>query len=408
MTAMHATACAKTLPTTAEVVVVGGGLAGAGAACVLAKAGREVLILEREASATHKICGEFLSTETQGYLRRLGLDLDALGGHITSHLRLVCGKTIVETPLPFNGLGLSRYCLDEALLNHASNCGAQLWRGQRASVSSIGSSTASSATSDTKGSISLDVQSAGTVRTNSLFLATGKHDLRELRRNPHTPPEDLVGFKMYFDVDRAQHNALANHVELVLFAHGYAGLQRVEDGRVNLCLLAKSSWLKACGGTWEGLLGELLRTCPHLHRRLSNATPLLSQPLSIYRVPYGFVYDPPRDNTGNTDNIYRLGDQVGVISSFSGDGMGIALHSGVLAASHYLAGLGAGSYHSQIRQDIASQIWRAGLLYRASRWMPSRHLLMGLAGLLPRSLSLAASLTRIPPSAVTQASRLMS
>ena len=200
MTGMHATAGAKTLPTTAEVVVVGGGLAGAGAACVLAKAGREVVILEREAAAKNKICGEFLSTETQGYLRRLGLDLDALGGHIVSHLRLVCGKKIVETALPFNGLGLSRYRLDEALLNHANQCGALLWRGQRASVSSIGSGTDSSATSDSKGTISLDVQNAGTIRTNNLFLATSKHDLRDLRRNPDTPPEDLVGFKMYFNV----------------------------------------------------------------------------------------------------------------------------------------------------------------------------------------------------------------
>lgn len=390
MTAMQqATDATKMPPTTAEAVVVGGGLAGAGAACVLAKAGREVLLLEREATPTHKICGEFLSTETQGYLRRLGLDLDALGGHIISHLRLVRGKTIVETALPFNGLGLSRYRLDEALLNHACQCGAQLWRGQRASVSDI-----------TESVIDLDVQSAGKVRTKTLFLATGKHDLRELRRNPDTPPEDLVGFKMHFDVDSTQRQALANHVELILFAHGYAGLQRVEDGRVNLCLLAEGSWLKACGGTWEGLLEELLRTCPHLQRRLSDAVPLLSQPQSIFRVPYGFVYNPP-DN--DADNIYRLGDQVGVIPSFSGDGMGIALHSGVLAASHYLDGSGAGRYHRQIRHDIARQIGRAGLLYRASRWAPSQRLLMGCAGLMPRSLSLAAGLTRVPSSAVTQA-----
>ncbi|MDO9176913.1 MAG: FAD-dependent monooxygenase [Agitococcus sp.] len=393
MTAMHNNLLPKWLPTTAEVVVVGGGLAGASAACVLAKAGREVLILEREASATHKICGEFLSTETQGYLRRLGLDLEALGGHTTSHLRLVCQKKVVETALPFNGLGLSRYCLDEALLNHARQCGALLWRGQRASITNI------------TNAIDLNFHSIGSVQTNTLFLATGKHDLRELRRNPDIPPEDLVGFNMYFDVDNAQRQALANHVELVLFAHGYAGLQRVEDGRVNLCLLAERSWLKACGGTWAGLLEELLRTCPHLQRRLSNAIPLLAQPLSIYRVPYGFVYNPPTDDA---ENIYRLGDQVGVISSFTGDGMGIALHSGVLAATQYLAGLDAGSYHHQIRQDIASQIWRAGLLYRASRWLPSQRLLMGWAGLMPRSLRLAASLTRIPSSAVTQAMRLMS
>lgn len=393
MMAMHTATSTKWLPTSAEVVVVGGGLAGAGAACVLAKAGREVLIVEREASATHKICGEFLSTETQAYLRGLGLDLEALGGHTISHLRLVCQKNIVETALPFYGLGLSRYRLDEALLNHARQSGALLWRGQRASVSSI------------KESIDLNVHSIGTVRTNTLFLATGKHDLRELRRNPENPPEDLVGFKMYFDVDSTQRNALAHHVELILFAHGYAGLQRVEEGRVNLCLLVERSWLKACGGTWAGLLQELLRTCPHLQRRLSNAVPLLLQPLSIYRVPYGFVYKPP---TANTDHIYRLGDQVGVISSFSGDGMGIALHSGVLAATHYLAGLDAGTYHQQIRHDIANQIWRAGLLYRASRWLPSQRLLMGWAGLMPHSLSLAASLTRIPSSAVTQAMRLMS
>ncbi|MFO8142181.1 MAG: FAD-dependent monooxygenase [Marinobacter sp.] len=386
---MQTTDVKKRLPTTAEVVVVGGGLAGAGAACVLAKAGREVVLLEREATATHKICGEFLSTETQGYLRRLGLDLDGLGGHVISHLRLVRQNTVIETALPFNALGLSRYRLDEALLNHASQSGAQLWRGQRASVADISGSV-----------IDVDVQKAGAVRTNTLFLATGKHDLRELRRHPATPPEDLVGFKMHFDVDSTQRHALAHHVELILFAHGYAGLQRVEDGRVNLCLLAEGSWLKACGGTWEGLLEALLRTCPHLQRRLSNATPLLPQPLSIYRVPYGFVYNPPANDA---DNIYRLGDQVGVIPSFSGDGMGIALHSGVVAATCYLAGLDAGCYHRQIRQDIARQIWRAGLLYRTSRWAPGQRLLMGWAGLTPRSLSLAASLTRVPPSAVAQA-----
>lgn len=391
--AMQTTASRKPLPTTAEVAVVGGGPAGAGAACVLAKAGREVMVLEREASATHKICGEFLSTETQGYLRQLGLDLDGLGGHVISHLRLVRKNKIVETALPFNGLGLSRYRLDEALLNHACDCGAQLSRGQRASIS------------DSSGPINLDVKGAGTVSADTLFLATGKHDLRGLPRNPEIPPEDLVGFKMHFEVDSAQLQALAHHVELILFAYGYAGLQRVEDGRVNLCLLVEQNWLKACGGTWAGLLEELLRTCPHLQRRLSNAIPLLPQPLTIFRVPYGFVYNPPANSASN---IYRLGDQVGVISSFSGDGMGIALHSGVLAATHYLDGLEAGSYHRQVRQDITSQIWRTGLLYRASRWAPSQRLLMGWAGLMPRSLRLAANQTRIPPSAVTHAMRLMS
>lgn len=392
MTAAPTVPFTRQLPATAEVVVVGGGLAGAGAACVLAKAGREVLILEREAAAAHKICGDFLSTETQRYLRRLGLDLDAFGGHVTSRLRLIYQKHIVETALPFKGLGLSRFQLDEALLDQARQNGAQLWRGHRASVAS------------TTGAMVVDFQSAGSVRTSTLFLATGKQDLRGLRREPETAPEDLVGFKMYFDVNGEQRRALAGHVELVLFDRGYAGLQQVENNQVNLCLLVERSWLMECGGTWECLLLGLLRSCPHLQRRLSDATPLLEHPLSVYRVPYGFVYQPP---VGKVSGIYRLGDQFGVISSFTGDGMGIALHSGVLAAGHYLAGLDAGHYHRRIGQDIAGQIRRAGLLYRASRWAPSRRLLMGEAGLLPQSLKLAAALTRVPPSAVTRAMRLL-
>lgn len=354
--------------------------------------------MEREAAATHKICGEFLSAETHGYLRRLGLDLDGLGGHVISHLRLVHGNKTVTTALPFNGLGLSRYRLDEALLNHASESGVSVWRGQRAGLSYHPGA-------EVNESIDLDVQGAGTVSASTLFLATGKHDLRGLQRNPDTPPEDLVGFKMHFKADSTQLRALARHVELILFAHGYAGLQRVEDGRVNLCLLAERRWLRACGGTWPDLLEELLRTCPHLQRRLAAAIPLLPRPLSIFRVPYGFVYDPPADKPGN---IYRLGDQVGVISSFSGDGMGIALHSGALAATHYLDGLDAGCYHRRIRYDIAGQIWRTGLLYRASRWAPGQRLLMRWTALMPRSLRLAASQTRIPDSAVRQTMQLIS
>jgi flavin-dependent dehydrogenase len=380
----------KPLPSSAEVVVVGGGLAGAGAACLLAQAGREVLVLEREAGATDKICGEFLSIEAQHYLRQLGLDLDALGGHPTTHLRLIRQHTVAETALPFIGLGLSRRRLDEALLNHARQCGALVERGQRVCDVSYTQS------------IELAIGGGGSVRTNTLFLATGKHDLRSLKRHPDKAPEDLVGFKMYFAVDARQQQELTGHVELVLFAQGYAGLQPVEDGQINLCLLAERTWLHECGGTWDNLLQELLRTCPHLKKRLSDAKPLLPKPLSIYRVPYGFVHDPASD--GAHDSIYRLGDQVGVISSFSGDGMGIALHSAALAASTYLAGFNAAHYHRLIRHDIAKQIHYADMIYHLSRWGFGQHMLMGLARLNPRSLQFATSLTRIPAQALARVS----
>ena len=62
-----------------EIVVIGGGLAGAAAATHLARAGHDVLLLERTTGPHDKVCGEFLSYEAQEELEDLGVDLRALG-----------------------------------------------------------------------------------------------------------------------------------------------------------------------------------------------------------------------------------------------------------------------------------------------------------------------------------------
>ena len=56
-----------------ETVIVGGGPAGAATACSLASMGREVVLVERTTVPHHKVCGEFLSIETQAQLHRLGV-----------------------------------------------------------------------------------------------------------------------------------------------------------------------------------------------------------------------------------------------------------------------------------------------------------------------------------------------
>src|SRR5690606_21932983 len=84
-----------------EAIVVGGGLAGASAACVLAQAGRPVLVIERETKPCHKVCGEFLGIEAQTYLARLGIDLNGLDASRISSVRLVHGTRVAEARLPF-------------------------------------------------------------------------------------------------------------------------------------------------------------------------------------------------------------------------------------------------------------------------------------------------------------------
>ena len=85
----------------AEAVVVGGGLAGSGAAIQLARAGRDVVLIEREAQAQHKVCGEFLSREALRYLELLGIDVAGLGAVPIDAVRLAGRSDVNEATLPF-------------------------------------------------------------------------------------------------------------------------------------------------------------------------------------------------------------------------------------------------------------------------------------------------------------------
>ena len=387
-----------------DVVVAGGGLAGAAAACFLARAGRRVLVLERESVPTHKVCGEFLNTAAQQYLHALGLDPAALGGHRIGALRLVRGARVAEVRLPSAGMGLSRFRLDEVLLAHAAAAGAEVRRGQTITAARVDPTTGVAERQRTQPAIALDIAGIPSLRTDTLFLATGKHDLRGLRRTHAHAPEDLVGFKTHFRLAPDQTRALAGHVEIIMFPDGYAGLQPIEDGSANLCLLTGRSRLTRCGGRWEDVLPDLLRDSPHLRRRLDGASSLLPRAVAIYRVPYGFVHAP---SAVDVPGVFRLGDQVGVIPSFAGDGMSIALHSAAVAVGHYLAGLPAAAYHRRLRRDIAGRIRLASALYQFGRWQFGRWpggqaILMGLAWVWPGGAAIAARLTQLPPHASWQ------
>lgn len=356
-----------------EALIAGGGVAGAAVACLL---GPKAMLIEREAKAHDKICGEFLSHEAQSYLARLGIEPLALGAARIDAVRLVHGDQMAQAALPFRGLGLSRRALDEALLVRAGTAGAMLLRGHAVrSASPAG----------------LEVEGQGRLSAPAVFLATGKHDLRGARRRLHGAAEDLVSLKMYFALDPAQQAELSGHVEILLFRGGYAGLQLVEGGIANLCLLISRAHFQAAGGAWLGVQAYLEQACPHLGRRLTGASAMLDRPLSIFRVPYGHVHAPgPADWPG----LFRLGDQMGVIPSFCGDGISIALHSAFAAVAAH-RGADAGAYHARMRLDIKGQIGRAGWLYRAGRARPG--LAVAAVRAWPGALSWIARLTRVPP-----------
>ncbi len=355
-------------------VIIGGGVAGGAAAVLLARAGHRPLLLEREQAAHDKVCGEFVSGEAARLLAHLGLDMAALGAAPVGRVRLVHGTRTAEAPLPFAAWGLSRRRLDAALLDAAEREGAEVRRG--VAVRGIGPD----------GTVLLPGEQ---LQAGTVLLATGKHDLRGAGREARS--EALVGLKLHLRLAPGQAARLAGCVELYLLPGGYAGLQPVEDGIANLCLIAPAARFGPAGRSAAALIEAVGAEAPLLGARLGGATALWPRPLAIARVPYGHLHRPaPRD----APRVFRLGDQAAVIPSLTGDGMAIALHSAMLAA----AASDAGAYHSRLARDLAPPMRVAGALHMAIRAFPGTA--AAIASTVPGLLGVAARRTRVPERAL--------
>jgi flavin-dependent dehydrogenase len=366
----------------AEVMVVGGGLAGSAAAIGLARAGRDVVLMERESQAQHKVCGEFLSREALKYLSCLGVGVAGVGGVPIRAVRLACQAGVSEAELPFRAMSVTRRRLDEELLQVAAAAGVRVVRGCR--VQGLAREGAG---------WSAVVEGAEPVLADAAFLATGKHDVRG-RARPKGKQSDLVAFKMYWRLTPEQMAALEGHVELMLYRGGYAGLQPVEDGAVNLCCLVERARLRQLGGSWENLLVAMQQECGLLRERLRDAQALLERPLAVAAIPYGYVRE-------SSDGVWALGDQAVVIPSFTGDGMSIALHSGCLAAAMYLRGETAEQFQERLRGEVSGQVAMATMVSRGLVWRPSRGVMMAAVGLWPGVLRVVAGRTRIAEAAMS-------
>ena len=369
----------------AAPVIVGAGLAGSAAAVLLARQGFAPQLLERTATVSPRICGEFVSVEAVQALAALGIDVRALGGRPTRRLRLSCGRLVVEAALPFEAVGLTRRTLDGALQHQAQAAGALLQRGQRVTVQRVGAGTQP---------FVLKLAGGERLCTKTLLLACGKTDLAPLARRPQRVPEALVGWQVHLQLAAQQAQALEGHVEVMLFRHGYAGLQPVEGGLVNLCLLVQAeTGEQRKPQTMYGLLQTLQQECPLLAERLAGAS-WMSPAQTIYRVPYGHVH---RSLPEHPAGLWRLGDQAVVIPSFTGDGMALALHSAALAANEMAHGGSAAQYHARLRRDVLAQVARAHALYRLGQGPLGRGALLALVKRWPALLGFIAAMTRVSP-----------
>jgi geranylgeranyl reductase family protein len=122
-----------------DVLVVGGGPAGAAAGYWLARAGHDVCILEAKAFPREKTCGDGLTPRAVKQLRDMGLEERiAAGHHRHDGLRAVAHGITLELAWPDHpvfpsyGYVVRRRDLDLAVAEHAAAAGACLRQGTEA------------------------------------------------------------------------------------------------------------------------------------------------------------------------------------------------------------------------------------------------------------------------------------
>ena len=351
----------------AATLIVGGGPAGAAAAIALARRGRPPLLLERHNLPHDALCGGFVSWRTRAQLVALGLDAATLGGEPITEVRLFAGKHRSHAKLPGEALGLSRRRIDEALRRVAAAHGAIIETGVMVR----------SAESD-----HVRLADSGEIGFDALFLATGKSDLRGLARPSHA--DGYMGLRYRFEAAAPLRRAITGAIELHLFRGGYAGLLLQEDGTANLCMAIRRGRLAEAGRDPDALLDRLAADNSWLGERIGAAGACLARD-AVGLVPYGW-----RAGQG-VDRLFRLGDQAAVIPSLAGEGMGIALASGTLAADAIIDG-----------GPEAGQAFQRAFSHRAAR--PLRIAgVIARAGANPAAAPLLLAGARIPGLAVAAA-----
>jgi flavin-dependent dehydrogenase len=311
-----------------DVLVIGGGPAGATSALLLARAGRKVALIEKAAFPRRKVCGEYLAPRAASFLRSLGLDLGPEVRRIA-----LWGKHSLSAPLPAPYAStLSREELDAFLLRKAARAGAAIFQPLKAAP-----------LEKTKHGFA-----CGSIEARTVVAADGTPTL-----DREHLPSDLLAFKAHF-----RNGAIpADVIALVPFPGGYGGVLRLGDGRATFaCCIRRDALedlrepgISAGESLWQHALGasaELRRAFTAARR---DGAWLASGPLRPgLRRPY-------------RDGIYAVGNAAGEVHPIIGQGISLAIHSAALLS----VTLGMPHvYERECRRLYSRALWPSSLIVR--------------------------------------------
>jgi flavin-dependent dehydrogenase len=310
----------------ADVLIAGGGIAGAALAVMLGRQGLAVELFERGRFPKEKPCGEGLMPAGVGVLARLGL-ADAVGGAPFYGVRYHVGNRILEgrfpevAGLPAAGRGQRRRHLDQVLFNAAATTpGVTTHVGARVDAPLC-----------EKARVVGLVVGGEKWRAPLVVAADGSHSRLRHRLGLDAPPPRRKRFGIRVHFRLADGQAQPPWVDVFVGQSHELYVTPLPQGELLIAGLAEWS---AAGEPAERLLYRWLRGQPALAARLEGAeqiTPLVGRsPLS------------GRARSGVIPGAVLLGDAAGFVDPITGGGMAQALLTAELLAKHLARGLGSG------------------------------------------------------------------
>jgi geranylgeranyl reductase family protein len=300
----------------AEVVVVGGSVAGAATALHLARAGVSVMVLERARFPREKVCGEGLMPHGVAELRKLGIgnQLEEWSRPFSGIAYHVEGHTAVgRFPASEPGLGVRRFGLDRILFEA---CAAEPRIRVRTGVK-----VRKVATNDREAVVETD---DGKVLARALVGADGlMSQVRAqlgLARKSTEPPR--FGARMHVRLPKGRNERDVVDVYIGRRCEFY--LTPTGAGEVNVAILCGKQTSRTFGGGLADGLWRLVEEHPALREYLGGSERISDAKLTgpLRHVTSGVV----------VDRALLVGDAAGFVDAITGEGMSLALVSARLAA----------------------------------------------------------------------------